>query len=337
MRLSVFKSKIHRATVTGQTSTTKARSRSTPISWKGRHHRTSRCRFLNVNNGERFDTYAIRGTRGSVICLNGPRGHRLAHVGDLVIILTFAWMERDELERGTPRASSWSTSATARFEPWRRPRPPARSVRKPRRLAAVKLRIAGRADPGARGFFPAIASTQESRPGVPRPSTPEAETGTATPGKSKPEVDVLTIDGAHPADHRGPRRALHRRRRAPGTGSARHPARHARQARHQHARDHQAHPGRARSIIVYVAPSGAAPPARGPSSPWPPTWRRCRRGRRSARRRPSTSARAATAPLAMKAQRRRLLHPLARGAARTERGVERKAVREGSLRRATRW
>lgn len=60
----------------------------------------------------------------------------------------------------------------------------------------MKLRIAGALILALAAFFPAIASTQESRPGVPRPSTPEAETGTATPGKSKPEVDVLTIDGA---------------------------------------------------------------------------------------------------------------------------------------------
>jgi aspartate 1-decarboxylase len=57
---------------------------------------------LNVNNGERFDTYAIRGPRGSgMICLNGPAA-RLAHVGDRVIILTYAAMEREELLRHVP-------------------------------------------------------------------------------------------------------------------------------------------------------------------------------------------------------------------------------------------
>ena len=104
MRLSVFKSKIHRATVTEAN-----------LNYEGSvtidadlmeaadilpHEQVQ---VLNVNNGERFDTYAIRGPRGSgVICLNGPAA-RLAHVGDLVIILTYAWMERDELERHTPR------------------------------------------------------------------------------------------------------------------------------------------------------------------------------------------------------------------------------------------
>ena len=104
MRLSVFKSKIHRATVTEAN-----------LNYEGSvtidadlmeaadilpHEQVQ---VLNVNNGERFDTYAIRGQRGSgVICLNGPAA-RLAHVGDLVIILTYAWMEREELERHTPR------------------------------------------------------------------------------------------------------------------------------------------------------------------------------------------------------------------------------------------
>jgi len=58
---------------------------------------------LNVMNGERFDTYAIRGPRGGgMVCLNGPAA-RLAHVGDLVIILTYAAMEREELLRHTPK------------------------------------------------------------------------------------------------------------------------------------------------------------------------------------------------------------------------------------------
>ncbi|MEK7315244.1 MAG: aspartate 1-decarboxylase [Candidatus Eisenbacteria bacterium] len=104
MRLTAFKSKIHRATVTEAN-----------LNYEGSvtidadlmeaadilpHEQVQ---VLNVNNGERFDTYAIRGPRGSgVICLNGPAA-RLAHVGDLVIILTYAAMEREELARHIPR------------------------------------------------------------------------------------------------------------------------------------------------------------------------------------------------------------------------------------------
>lgn len=104
MRLSVFKSKIHRATVTEANLNYEGSVTIDADLMEGAdilpHEQVQ---VLNVNNGERFDTYAIRGPRGSgVICLNGPAA-RLAHVGDLVIILTYAWMERDELERHTPR------------------------------------------------------------------------------------------------------------------------------------------------------------------------------------------------------------------------------------------
>lgn len=51
----------------------------------------------NVNNGERFSTYAIRGERGSgVISLNGSAARR-AQVGDLLIIATFVMLDETEL------------------------------------------------------------------------------------------------------------------------------------------------------------------------------------------------------------------------------------------------
>jgi aspartate 1-decarboxylase len=49
----------------------------------------------NLMNGARFETYAIEGAEGQ-ICLNGAAA-RLAQVGDLVIIVTFADVEDDEL------------------------------------------------------------------------------------------------------------------------------------------------------------------------------------------------------------------------------------------------
>ena len=103
MRLTGFKSKIHRAIVT-----------EADLNYEGSVTIDSdlmdaadilpheQVQILNVNNGERFDTYALRGPRGSgVICLNGPAA-RLAHVGDTVIILTYAEMEREELLRHVP-------------------------------------------------------------------------------------------------------------------------------------------------------------------------------------------------------------------------------------------
>ena len=103
MRLTVFKSKLHRVRVTeadlnyegSVTIDADLMDAAQILPWE-------QVNVLNVNNGERFDTYAIRGPRGTgVICLNGPAA-RLAHVGDLVIILTYAQMEREELLRHTP-------------------------------------------------------------------------------------------------------------------------------------------------------------------------------------------------------------------------------------------
>ena len=52
--------------------------------------------ILNVNNGNRFDTYAIAGKAGSgEICLNGPAA-RLGVVGDQIIILSYALIDKKE-------------------------------------------------------------------------------------------------------------------------------------------------------------------------------------------------------------------------------------------------
>jgi aspartate 1-decarboxylase len=57
----------------------------------------------NVNNGERFTTYAIRGERGSgIISVNGSAARRAAP-GDLLIIASFAVYNEVELEKHTPQ------------------------------------------------------------------------------------------------------------------------------------------------------------------------------------------------------------------------------------------
>ena len=54
----------------------------------------------NINNGERFSTYAIKGERGSgMISLNGSAARR-AQLGDLVIIAAFAVVDEAELKAG---------------------------------------------------------------------------------------------------------------------------------------------------------------------------------------------------------------------------------------------
>lgn len=57
---------------------------------------------VNINNGARFETYAIEGARGSgTICLNGAAA-RLAQPGDLVIVLSYAQYDEAELEGYEP-------------------------------------------------------------------------------------------------------------------------------------------------------------------------------------------------------------------------------------------
>jgi len=57
---------------------------------------------LNVNNGERLETYVIKGKRGSgVICMNGPAA-RLVAPGDIVIIISSATMDFEEAKKFKP-------------------------------------------------------------------------------------------------------------------------------------------------------------------------------------------------------------------------------------------
>lgn len=58
--------------------------------------------IVNVNNGERLETYVIKGERGSgQVCLNGPAA-RKAQVGDIVIIISYASMDFEEAKNYKP-------------------------------------------------------------------------------------------------------------------------------------------------------------------------------------------------------------------------------------------
>lgn len=57
---------------------------------------------VNNNNGERLETYTIKGERGSgIICMNGAAA-RKAQVGDVVLIITYAMMDLDEAKAFKP-------------------------------------------------------------------------------------------------------------------------------------------------------------------------------------------------------------------------------------------
>ena len=58
---------------------------------------------VNNNNGERFDTYVIKGERGSgCLCLNGAAARKV-QVGDIVIVMSYALMDFEEAKSFTPK------------------------------------------------------------------------------------------------------------------------------------------------------------------------------------------------------------------------------------------
>ncbi|MBK6525432.1 MAG: aspartate 1-decarboxylase [Crocinitomicaceae bacterium] len=58
--------------------------------------------IVNVNNGERLETYIITGKRGTgEICMNGPAARRVS-IGDIVIIITYAMMDFEEAKTFKP-------------------------------------------------------------------------------------------------------------------------------------------------------------------------------------------------------------------------------------------
>src|SRR5512143_3818166 len=97
MRLTVFKSKLHRATVTqadldyeGSVTIDAALMEAADI------HEHDAVHIWNITRGTRLQTYALRGPRGSgIVCINGAAAH-LVKPQDLVIIATFAEMDPAE-------------------------------------------------------------------------------------------------------------------------------------------------------------------------------------------------------------------------------------------------
>ncbi len=102
MRRRMMKSKIHRATVTGANlNYVGSVSIDTELLALADILPYEQVTVLDIDNGARFETYAIEGERGQV-CLNGAAA-RLVAPGDKVIIITYADYEREELDAYVPR------------------------------------------------------------------------------------------------------------------------------------------------------------------------------------------------------------------------------------------
>jgi aspartate 1-decarboxylase len=103
MQRHMFKSKLHRATVTkAELHYEGSLSVDQDLMDAAEMIPNEMIQVYNINNGERFETYIIPGPRGSgVICLNGAAA-RKGEVGDKVIIVTTAWMDEAELAAHKP-------------------------------------------------------------------------------------------------------------------------------------------------------------------------------------------------------------------------------------------
>jgi aspartate 1-decarboxylase len=104
MFIEVFKSKIHRARVTdanlnyiGSITIDESLMEAAGLI------EGEKVQVVNNNNGERFETYVILGERDSgIICLNGAAA-RLVQVGDILIIIAYAWMTPEEARTHRPK------------------------------------------------------------------------------------------------------------------------------------------------------------------------------------------------------------------------------------------
>jgi aspartate 1-decarboxylase len=94
MQIQVLKSKIHRATITeANLNYVGSLTIDEDLMEAANMIENEKIQVVNVNNGERLETYIIKGKRGSgVICLNGPAARKGA-VGDVVVIISYAVMD----------------------------------------------------------------------------------------------------------------------------------------------------------------------------------------------------------------------------------------------------
>lgn len=103
MLVEVLKSKIHRVTVTeADLNYIGSITIDESLLEASNMIEGEKVQIVNINNGERLETYIIKGERGSGnICLNGPAARRVA-VGDVVIIISYAQMDFESAKSFKP-------------------------------------------------------------------------------------------------------------------------------------------------------------------------------------------------------------------------------------------
>ncbi len=103
MNIEVVKSKIHKVTVTdANLQYVGSITIDEDLMDAANIIENEKVQVVNINNGERLETYVIKGKRGSgEICMNGPAA-RKATVGDVIIVISYGSLEFEEAKTFNP-------------------------------------------------------------------------------------------------------------------------------------------------------------------------------------------------------------------------------------------
>jgi aspartate 1-decarboxylase len=104
MLIEILKSKIHRVTVTeANLNYIGSIAIDEDLMDASNIIENEKVQVVNINNGDRLDTYVIKGKRGSgAICLNGAAARKV-QVGDIILIMSYATMEFEEAKTFRPK------------------------------------------------------------------------------------------------------------------------------------------------------------------------------------------------------------------------------------------
>lgn len=103
MNIEILKSKIHRVTVTeANLNYIGSITIDEDLMDAANLIEFEKVQVVIINNGERIETYVIKGERGSgSICLNGPAARKVA-IGDIAIIMSYAFMDFEDAKKFKP-------------------------------------------------------------------------------------------------------------------------------------------------------------------------------------------------------------------------------------------
>lgn len=103
MQIQILKSKIHRAVITeANLNYVGSLTLDEDLMDAANLIENEKIQVVNVNNGERLETYIIKGKRGSgIVCLNGPAARKGAE-GDIVIVISYGLMDFEEAKNFKP-------------------------------------------------------------------------------------------------------------------------------------------------------------------------------------------------------------------------------------------